>query len=555
MGESACLMQPFSYTSGLSNEANQGNPMRALGDSVSFGRFMSDSLSWEKWSTFSHNRYVEEAERYAQPGSVAQKKAFFEAHYKSIAAKKAAALLEQANADNTSPNPDPDPDPEEFEGQACDSTTAHDSQSPITISQVPIRERNESNNADKKVDSVVDGGNICDFSAEMEADESGKVKEAESVTEPQVEEEKPMKNEPVTQLDNCLTQNVISENGLGESPRMEKPLLKGFKSRQEAASPVTKKKSELSSSKPLVHCRAPKVPASPAKTTASVHSRKENNVTPIARKSPKASVDKKKTSKPLHALIYSTPAKEPDKSATPAAQRAESSRVAPISYKTSRDCKTPLRTPLTTYANGLPKIASATPCSENRRSKTPLEAQAPGSKPGGPKWNILSSVYSKSLTACRNKLQSPTLSVPFNLRTEERAARRKQKLEEKFNAKEEQKVQLQTRLKEKAETELKKLRQSFCFKARPLPDFYKEREASKDQKKNVKAPLTHLKSPKPGRKPSSNKVQSINAPPQERCTTKNNGSRNVLKGRSRIPNPLTSLSNENTSPNIQPSVS
>lgn len=75
-----------------------GNPIHALGQSVSFGRFVSESLAWEKWSSFSsHNKYVEEAERYSRPGSVAQKKAFFEAHYKQIAArKKAAALLEQA---------------------------------------------------------------------------------------------------------------------------------------------------------------------------------------------------------------------------------------------------------------------------------------------------------------------------------------------------------------------------------------------------------------------------------------------------------------------------
>lgn len=76
----------------------QGNPIQALGQSVSFGRFVSESLAWEKWSTFSHNKYVEEAERYSRPGSVAQKKAFFEAHYKKIAAQKAAAaLLEQAS--------------------------------------------------------------------------------------------------------------------------------------------------------------------------------------------------------------------------------------------------------------------------------------------------------------------------------------------------------------------------------------------------------------------------------------------------------------------------
>lgn len=57
--------------------------------SVSFGRFENDALSWEKWSTFSPNKYLEEAGNLSTPGSVAQKKAYFEAHYKKIAARKA----------------------------------------------------------------------------------------------------------------------------------------------------------------------------------------------------------------------------------------------------------------------------------------------------------------------------------------------------------------------------------------------------------------------------------------------------------------------------------
>lgn len=55
--------------------------MSALGESVSFGRFLSEPLEWGKWSAFAHNRYQEEAARQARPGSVAQKKAMFEAHY------------------------------------------------------------------------------------------------------------------------------------------------------------------------------------------------------------------------------------------------------------------------------------------------------------------------------------------------------------------------------------------------------------------------------------------------------------------------------------------
>ncbi|KAM0940244.1 putative protein WVD2-like 7 [Dioscorea sansibarensis] len=68
----------------------------AFGGSVSFGRFMSESLDWGRWSSFGHNRYLEEVERYARPGSVAQKKAFFEAHYKKMAALKIAGSLEES---------------------------------------------------------------------------------------------------------------------------------------------------------------------------------------------------------------------------------------------------------------------------------------------------------------------------------------------------------------------------------------------------------------------------------------------------------------------------
>ncbi|XP_074274495.1 uncharacterized protein LOC141598673 isoform X2 [Silene latifolia] len=63
--------------------------------SVSFGRFERDNLCWERWSTFPTNKYLEEVEKCSTPGSVAQKKAYFEAHYKKIAARRAELLLDQ----------------------------------------------------------------------------------------------------------------------------------------------------------------------------------------------------------------------------------------------------------------------------------------------------------------------------------------------------------------------------------------------------------------------------------------------------------------------------
>ncbi|KAL6952560.1 hypothetical protein U1Q18_002157 [Sarracenia purpurea var. burkii] len=61
--------------------------------SISFGRFEAESLSWERRSAFSHNKYLEEVEKYSKPGSVTEKKAYFEAHFRRK------ALLSQSSSD------------------------------------------------------------------------------------------------------------------------------------------------------------------------------------------------------------------------------------------------------------------------------------------------------------------------------------------------------------------------------------------------------------------------------------------------------------------------
>lgn len=88
------------------------HPTATLEVSVSFGRFQNDALSWEKWSSFSPNKYLEEVEKCSTPGSVAQKKAYFEAHYKKIAARKA-ELSEQEKPVDSSPTSYDEPEPNE----------------------------------------------------------------------------------------------------------------------------------------------------------------------------------------------------------------------------------------------------------------------------------------------------------------------------------------------------------------------------------------------------------------------------------------------------------
>ncbi|XP_019165025.1 PREDICTED: protein WVD2-like 7 [Ipomoea nil] len=62
--------------------------------SISFGRFKNEDLCWERRSSFSHNRYLEEVERYSKPGSVIEKKAILEAHFKRR------ALLSQSSCES-----------------------------------------------------------------------------------------------------------------------------------------------------------------------------------------------------------------------------------------------------------------------------------------------------------------------------------------------------------------------------------------------------------------------------------------------------------------------
>ncbi|KAK9272262.1 hypothetical protein L1049_002633 [Liquidambar formosana] len=544
MAETACLMQPFSYASGPLNEAKEGNPIQALRDSVSFGRFVSESLAWEKWSSFSHNRYVEEAEKYAQPGSVAQKKAFFEAHYKRLAAKKAEALLEQAKA---AANHVPEP---EFEGGVQNSTT-HNSQTTTAKSQVAVDEEQEVKATSTKAGMAVDANEYNANPLEKGELEVSKVEGDGLLTENQVVKGNSIKVESSSQLSNVENNNKVTELELCRRTQVEKPPLKKNSNSDQDALATSKRKPVLASSKSSVYNRASKLTPSPAKPISTIP-RKENNATPISRKSAIDSADKKRsTPRSLHMSINSTPTRETNKLISPATQKIETSRIAGSSLKPSKDCLTPIRTPTTASVNMARKHSSATPQSENRRVRTPVDPLASGSRTVGPKWGFLSVGCSKSPSV--NKSHSPNVSTPFILKTDERAARRK-KLEEKFNAKEAQKVQLQTKLKERAESELRKLRQSLCFKARPLPDFYKERETQKNQIKKI--PLTRPESPKLGRKPTPSTVQGTTTLPPRKPSIKTSSSKHVLEKDTQSPiHSRTSLAeiiaHENRSPNIQ----
>ncbi|CAN6575064.1 unnamed protein product [Malus baccata var. baccata] len=533
MGESTCLMQPFSYASGIPNDAYEGNPIHALGQSVSFGRFVSESVAWDKWSTVSHNRHVEEAERYSRPGSVAQKKAFFEAHYKKIAAQRAAAVLEQANA-NANANA-------AASGNALvTKSESRDRRTRISTSEVFVDEQREEKEERKVYEPNREeecfGKYTNDYNAntEMEKFESSKVHPVDHEDQVLVE------NSAEVELSSRSADNnkEVNEMELTGKPQIEKPLLKqSCSSNQEASTPVKTKKTRpfISSKSSLTYHKAPKVPSSPTKSRAPSCSRKDDIITPL-RKYPAAELEDKKKSTPksIHKSIRFTPIRELSRLTSTVIRKIENSRAGASSSKTLKDCPTPLRTPTKVSKNEVRQHSTTTPCSEKRRAKTPLDPSASGTKTPVSKWRSLRT---------ENKARSPFSSAPFTLKTEERAASRKKKLEEKFNANEEQKAQVQRKLKEKEEKEIGKYRQTLCFKARPLPDFYKDRKSPKKEIQKVpvtpqsKNPSTvESSTPRP---PSGASIKSISQGRNNRTPTRSLISRSIKTTR------------ENKSPNIR----
>ncbi|KAH8500074.1 hypothetical protein H0E87_015347 [Populus deltoides] len=647
MGESACLLRSFSHPSSASREAKEDNPIRALTESISFGRFMSESLAWEKWSTFSHNRYLEEVEQFSKPGSVAQKKAYFEAHYKKRAAMKAAALLEQANAASNVPE-------EEAADEALNSSHVN-SELPKETNEVIINEQDEGS-----VDAgVIQSSDANAFYADELKDNLQNAKEEgnEEVREKNVAMENSIQVENVKENENaedcdiivampeekipnkvsCHSNQVTAEEEnvtlpsnerqsksssqsrasilpkssakLPSSARLraetndtpnikksagelmnkkrvtpkfihmsinfasqfqdtsESPLrVSKFRSatpeiptkvanakqienaqdsdtankvschstqvaaEEENVALPSNKRQMSSSSKSSSQSRATKLPKSSAKLSSSTRLRAETNATTNSKKSAGGLMDKKGvTQKSIHMSInFSSRLQDTNKS----------------SLRVSKDMSTTPEISTKGSVYGVSKLLpSVFRRSQDRRTKSELNKSVSGKITAGGISQTLSSDCSKSSSAKGSKSRPPLISSPFSFRSDERAAKRKEffeKLGEKNNAKEDtEKKHLQARPKEKAEYDIKKLRQSAVFGGKPRDDLH--RGLRPPENSTMKIPLTRPRSPKLGRKSTSNVANS--KPVIQRSNHSSTRTITLLPEKN---------THENASPNIQP---
>ncbi|CAA0833731.1 TPX2 (targeting protein for Xklp2) protein family, partial [Striga hermonthica] len=389
MGESsACLKRSFSHhPSSSSSDEKKGNPLqRALTTSVSFGRFMSESLDWEKWSAFTHNRYMEEIEKYSKPGSVAEKKAYFEAHFKR---RRAAAMLEQQiasdndiseiNADgkdkdslpsgieNTKHKEVPNDGPVFSFGQNGTSEEAQPEGGNENVTQPPFPSKihveltKQPENAECNGD--MEDNNVC----EKDDDCSERTSALLSMEESQV-----------------FSSNLSTNNGALSVKQMMPLRVKTLYSKKKAMEPNNKGKSSLHMSINFVSCSQKATSPAPPKLAANPR-------------------------------LIKAPTKK---------------------YKSSTDVP---EASTRTSVSGIFKHLSAAPPVKNRRTVTDQGDLTTLRRTVDFKAQASSSKISKSTNMSEGKARLPTASSPFKFKSEERAAKRReffQKLEEKLTLKE-----------------------------------------------------------------------------------------------------------------------
>ncbi|XWS68923.1 hypothetical protein CRYUN_Cryun04dG0135100 [Craigia yunnanensis] len=474
-------------------ELASSNP--ALEVSVSFGRFENDSLSWEKWSSFSPNKYLEEVGKCATPGSVAKKKAYFEEHYKKIAARKAELQAQEKPMENKSLNSDDQTCGDLVGKSNCPCSDEGDKKETNLVSEVNDIQYDEQNEHEiatecqnssaegvkEKIDSRVEshekeeidstvGSSMLNKQEESVPDEAYLVKqEVETLSKgSQDVKELPQKSE----RDIEKTPKIKDKNvKLGRSEKSHKitPVNKernDTRIKKKPASPVTKTPqiSTSRASKPTSTTSTSSASRTPSKqgTTLSYSLAKTKN--------PSVEESKKVAPRSLHMSLSLGPS-----GSDPASLAATRKSLIMEKMGDKDIVKRAFKTFQSNYNQFKP----------SSQEQSPATKQVP-SKGREPRFSTLTTPQKENGGSfgfgSMEKKNAKAAPSYFGLKSNDRAERRKEfskKLEEKSNGREAERKYLQTKSKDNIDAEIKKLRQSLNFKATPLPGFYHGQRTSK----------------------------------------------------------------------------